>query len=498
MQSNSFRKNETPLSKHERNKKVLTPPLLKIPKLKINSWRNDRLPEMLWAVLVIGNIQRTDALEFFRYIAKFVDKHPDCFDVSITGIAQLPSDKRRLFIKHFTSYSSVINDILRPMLLFPQLPGFADWKKVLPEPIPDKDWKQLGMGVALASAHQTQEATDCRWIRFLCMVFGGKMRFHKDMAGRVEELLKYPNLGDMTSVRPFIRSTEATLEANSHNTFIWAPYFWDYCFEHTQHGKDVDLFKKIEDRKKHLFTDYEHTKNNYFEENELLRRKLFEHFLKTKKSSVLDARHDAAFGLSLYALSMFSEIVCYGANSGILGRLGLRALVEVYITFAYLLKNEKDKPDIWGVYRAHGYGQAKLVHLTAKELKTTMNSIELDVMEYIAGEDFFGEFVPINLGHWDSGDLRQMAEEAGLKDVYRKYYAYTSGFIHGNWAAVRESQYQTCMNPTHRLHCIPHGELSFLPSVTNDAVEIVNSVFACLSLAYPDISVRIKTYDQHI
>lgn len=33
-------------------------------------------------------------------------------------------------------------------------------------------------------------------------------------------------------------------------------------------------------------------------------------------------------------------------------------------------------------------------------------------MDFIANEDIWVEFVPINLGHWDSGTLRTMAEES--------------------------------------------------------------------------------------
>ncbi|HXK70956.1 MAG TPA: hypothetical protein PK455_06630 [Caldisericia bacterium] len=57
------RRNESKLSYHKQFKKELKPPLLQI-NLTPSSWVDKRLPEMLWAVLVIGNIERKIALNF--------------------------------------------------------------------------------------------------------------------------------------------------------------------------------------------------------------------------------------------------------------------------------------------------------------------------------------------------------------------------------------------------------------------------------------------------
>ena len=57
------RRNESKLSYHKQFKKELKPPLLQI-NLIPSSWVDERLPEMLWAVLVIGNIERKIALNF--------------------------------------------------------------------------------------------------------------------------------------------------------------------------------------------------------------------------------------------------------------------------------------------------------------------------------------------------------------------------------------------------------------------------------------------------
>jgi len=118
------------------------------------------------------------------------------------------------------------------------------------------------------------------------------------------------------------------------------------------------------------------------------------------------------------------------------------------------------------------------------------------VLLNIANEDKWLEFVPINLGHWESANLRKMSEEIGLKETYDKFYNYTSGFIHANWGGIRESVFEKCLNPLHRFHNIPTAtSLSFLSNVTDDSLEILNNILECLSIAYPKFTFRINKSD---
>ena len=91
------KKNESTLKDHTQHKKELNPPFLSNGfNMTMSSWFNDRLPEMLWAVLVIGNLEREDALIFFRHVANFVEKNKECWDITITGISELIVKKEKI------------------------------------------------------------------------------------------------------------------------------------------------------------------------------------------------------------------------------------------------------------------------------------------------------------------------------------------------------------------------------------------------------------------
>lgn len=496
-ENNDKKKIESDLKDHKQFKKELIPPFLQIKGMTSFSWCYERLPELLWAILIVGDIERDIALNYFRYIAKFVEENPDCSDITISGISKLPIAKLKDFIKYFTNWSNKINILMRPMLLFPELPGISEWEEVLDKPEIDKDWKRIASGINKTYWHQSQEATDCRWIKALCRILGGKMHFPQSMESKVREIFEYPNYGDMRKVRPSIRALEMIPNLDEDEDKLnWVNHFWEHSFKSTSCVFVENPEEVIKKRKKEIDVEIKEKGKYYFKEVENVRIKLIEHFFSTSETSTINSRYEGAFGLTLYGISLFLEIICYKLSFSITGRITLRALVETYITLAYLLKKEQDEPKVWDDYRIYGTGQIKLIYLKLKEMEKKAGCVKIDKMEDIANEDKWLEFVPINLGHWESANLRKMSEEIGLKETYDKFYNYTSGFIHANWGGIRESVFEKCLNPLHRFHNIPTAtNLSFLSNVTDDSLEILNNILECLSIAYPKFTFRINKSD---
>jgi len=481
------RKNETKLSGHRRKKKELRPPLADIgatPK----SWLNDRMPDMLWAVLAIGEWKRERALDFFRHVIAFVGEHQEAFDITLTGISALPADKRDALVHHMCKWDQAVTNVFRPLLLFPDLPGLADWQRHLGTPDPQPDWTRLADSLPAVFDHQSQEATDCRWVKFMCRVVAGQVHFPIEMKEQVEELRDYPNRGDMRGVRPTIRSAElAFAETETRN---WPAHFWDYAFANTgclPANKYARVSRGAIDRER------ETIKRHYFKECVRVSHAIIDHAVLTASTSAPDPRHEGSFGLAYYASVLVSELLVYRLTPSVVGRLTLRTLVEIYITFAYLLT--KDDPEVWTAYRTHGAGQAKLVYLKLQELASKPMSIDEATMENIANEDLWQEFVIINLGHWDGTDLRRMSDEAGVKEVYDKFYTWSSGYVHATWAGVRDVAYENCLNPLHRFHRFPAVSFPLLPSVLHDSIEVFNGILGFLGQAYPEFDDRIGLED---
>jgi Family of unknown function (DUF5677) len=182
----------------------------------------------------------------------------------------------------------------------------------------------------------------------------------------------------------------------------WSQAFWQECLRETS-CMPARLTMPADESD----FDYEPAKQRWGE----IYAGLAEHFFETLETTGIDARHDAVFGLALYAMSLVASSMRPHSTRPS-GRHLLRSLAEVHITLAYLVS--KDEPELWETYRAFGTGQAKLAFLKLVEGERTdlPRHVDVDLLERLANEDMWQEFVEIDFGHWTGTTVRKMAEEA--------------------------------------------------------------------------------------
>src|ERR1035438_6163431 len=196
----------TPLEKHTRQGSILIPPLARMGASTV-SWMNDRLPEMVWAALIIAGLGRSDALIVFRHLIQEIADSSDrdaLSNVWLSDFAKLPPNLRE-FVLDVLTEDLRTKRALSPLLLFDSLPARSDWQSRLPEPH-EGSIGLLMHAVGLTLFHQTQEATDCRWISVAALVVSGRFQLPTDED--IRQILEYPNYGDQRQVRPMIRATE--------------------------------------------------------------------------------------------------------------------------------------------------------------------------------------------------------------------------------------------------------------------------------------------------
>lgn len=482
--------NISTIDQHKRVGSKLVPPLAQIPKMTTSSWMDHHMPEMLWAILLVGVLERRHYLNLLRKVAvrcrswfvregeEIVEKQvPDpetSLDFSIvvdqTKLAEVTDEEFHDFISiplaHPLGYAA-----LRPILLIDDLPGIARWKREIDvEPTRD-DWNTLALAIAKVLDHQSEASTDIRWFKVIIAIISGRMQFPESFAERLEEFRLFPDKGDMRSVRPSIRSMEMVLR-RSHPA-EWIGKFW------AQALRDTRCIDPSEGQG-YTFNDTGIDPDTLY----AARDSIIERFRRNIRAERVDARLDSAFGLVLYALSILEEIGMHRIHTRIVGAVALRSLAEVCITFQYLAHT--DSPAMWQSYRVYGAGQAKLAFLkTQQEYGDLPNFLDESTLHSIANEDTWQEYVDIDVGHWASSNLRKLATDCGAKDMYDKYYDWSSSFIHGNWAAVRDTNFVSCHNPLHRLHRIPRVAHRSLNSVEPDAIRLANDMIAVLENLFP-------------
>lgn len=120
----------------ENGKKKLVPPLMQVEGVQLVSWANDKLPDMLWAALILETLPRNEALTLFRQIIakarNFIDRE-DIF-IQHTDLAKLTNADFDIIMSDALKHEKVTK-ALSSILLFEELPDKVHWERhIQPNP----------------------------------------------------------------------------------------------------------------------------------------------------------------------------------------------------------------------------------------------------------------------------------------------------------------------------------------------------------------------------
>lgn len=197
--------------------------------------------------------------------------------------------------------------------------------------------------------------------------------------------------------------------------------------------------------------------------------------------------HEVAGALMARQVTLAIEIVkCPTIWNGHVAPIILRAMADVYISLAWVLRDPEDRCKRFIHY---GLGQEKLqLEQRRAELATREPSAnEVEVLEAI--EDWINSqratfLTEVNLGSWSGISIRKMAEEAECLDFYNFVYAPFSACAHSMWHHIARYNLRQCQNPLHRYHWVPAiGEAPIDPYYLYLAAKYLGKTFATLDRA---------------
>ncbi len=454
------------LKSHKYKKGLIQPPMNRIPNQQPVSWTNDRLPEYLWLGLILMSYDRTEGIEKVGRILKEIAKINDTLlQPKLSIILSLSISEQEKIYKIIIN--EVNSKILAPLSVIYRYIHYPTFNKFFN--VHDMFLKEriviLNDAIKRYYMHQSDEATDLRFVILFMMVFQKKLHLPKEMA---ESLFEYPYISHedekMKSTRPMIRATEMTDISNSKNKkFI--NYFWKEIGLKIDCSTIVIGFKNEEsivDYKVYIL-DFQKKLNHLINEQ--------------KEKLLMDDKFDVVVGTTTYALKIFNDMVEKELDDSILGRHAYRTILEAYINIKYLLKIESEHPNIWEDYKLYGIGKYKLPLLKEREstrVKDNTHFVE-PIVDIIINEILWEEFIDIDLRYFDKKKIKEKFEEVGEKDLYEILYEYDNNFIHGFWGAVRESSMLHCDNESHRNHSIPDvGFEQKMASVNHDIYKIID------------------------
>jgi hypothetical protein len=435
---------------------------------------------VLWAALLVSALPRQQYMKYLCSVAKAAMAFREIKEVYLDHSAIAAISREHFSVLFGTVLSdSAAREALSPLLVLDELPDQAHWRTALVTRDEDTSWSAIAAAIWECYDRRAQAAIDIRWVRVMFLALQHRIVFPKgEMEEIVEMLCEYPN----GSEPEWAGATIGALEGATEQMFSvnWSDTFWGECLHKTR-----CLIPEFEPPEAETGFDYEANKIRWGE----IYGALFEHFQQTTSTTDVDPRHDGAFGLAFYGMSLVVSMM-RPFSTRPSGRHLLRSLAEVYITIAYLAA--KDDPNLWRMYREYGTGQSKLtfLKLIERDWETLPQHIKVERLEFLANKDRWDELVSIDLGHWARLNVRRMAEESGAKDVYDGCYDWPSGFVHGHWGAVRDSVFGLCGNPLHRFHRIPRPMRVDMEDICPDAIGIMNRILDTVDRCYPSYTLR--------
>ena len=207
------------LDTHRRQGGNLVTPLNGLgPNVQRISWRDLGVVDMLWAVLLRGNLERDHCLRLFREVVVNARENMQGRKDTFVTHSVLGALKDATFDQMLSPIfsDSAAREFLRPVLFFDCLPDRRHWQRHLKIPDPATHSTPLLKAVALSTDHQSLESTDIRWFKVMYLIIACEklqlpMAADDESESMVEELRLYPDCGDQKKVRPLIRSMEMTL-----------------------------------------------------------------------------------------------------------------------------------------------------------------------------------------------------------------------------------------------------------------------------------------------
>ncbi|PFE48190.1 hypothetical protein CN318_29755 [Bacillus cereus] len=459
--------------------------------LSLNSWAKDRLPEYIWIALIHCHYGRSESISILhRILKKFMDNSIEIGRPKLSSILSLDNERKSNALQII--YDEVDKYVLSPLTLIlrrKNYPEFNDFFYINEMKVEDKI-NRINHVMKNYIDHQSYEATDLRYMVIMNLVMNGSIAVSSDLDIAPDAIMYYPTHDHdeeiMKMYRPSIRSLEGLDVEETNNEF-------------------VSLFKKelaMVTQCNPVYTSLSNSNNANPINDDLIidiSKALELNVSLNKESLITDSKYEVMIGSIYYSLKIFKEILELGQVSSILGRHGIRTIIEVYIMMKYMVNQEQGNSDIWYEYKLYGIGKYKMILLKSRESNNEIEHLVEPIVDAIVNEIQSEEFTDVDLTYFDKKGIREKCILVNEKLLYDLYYDYDTNYTHGLWGAVRESAMLVCDNPSHYYHNVPdtnfHQKLS---SVAKDFEFVFFKLLSVFNQQYELPDWFLKKYREKI
>ena len=396
------------LSEHIFKKGKFITPFNNLPMVKEfedeKSWAYGRMPEYLWIGLILNHYGRDEGLRKSYNIISLLHKlAPNLYTARLSEILKLDTDVQEALFEYVVSIGA--KEVLNPLTVFltvSKAPTFAKYF-YCPNVSASERCETLVFTMSRIADHQSNDATDIRFVVLYFSVLSGKLHLHQS---QIDLLRSYPVCDhadeSMRMIRPTVRATEMTILTFEKVDSLFLKEFWRCVSEMT----DCNIFVTKFPSENREFTAYMERLHELF-------GYLSDLFVTT---APLDEKMVVLLGLATYSYKRLKEIYELRAFNSIAGRSCVRVMIEDYIMMKYLVKNEQSHDNIWREYQLYGIGLYKLVLSRYREFKASGEShFDEKYIELLVNEFKSEEFIDMDTKYFDKQNIRLKAESVNEK-----------------------------------------------------------------------------------
>ncbi len=197
---------------------------------------------------------------------------------------------------------------------------------------------------------------------------------------------------------------------------------------------------------------------------------------------------DVILGLSARQYQLWSvAVMSASVATAPVYPLILRGLADATITGAWIVRH----PEAARAFKLYSAGRLKLLSAHWAEYGSGDSWAEqyAEQLKDIASSEQWSELLPVELGSWSGKDVRSMAIECDLKEMYDTAYSPLSAEAHAEWMTLRGQYMRLCEEELHRSHWLPlfdrSSRLAGMPGLATRYLSV--SIESCL----PALGLRI-------
>lgn len=468
----------TKLSEHKFSKGVFVTPFHSILSMREledeKSWAYGRMPEYLWIGLILKYFGREEGfIKLNGIISVLHHLAPELSTARLSQILKLDSDIQKEFYKFIVQIGA--GEALAPLTIYlttSKAPIFAEYFYSREQSI-EYRCKKIVQTMNDIMYHQSNEATDIRFIALYIYLVSGKLHIQKNQADLLSAYPKTKHEDEiMHTARPLVRSMEIIVLTFEETETEYLKGFWRCVSEMT----DCNIFVIDITKENRNITQY-------MESLYKVQSYLSDLFV---VSEPLNEKMNVLIGLFTYSYKIMKEVYEHQLFNSISGRSCVRTMIEVYIMMKYLVKNEANHDNIWRDYQLYGIGAYKMLLTKYRDAGNSEEThFNPKYIEILVNEFKDEDFIDIDTRYFNKKNIREKAEGVDEKRLYGLHYDYDSSFEHGLCGAVRESSLLKCDNPAHRYHCVPDIEDKItLQSVLPDCIMVMKKTVSFLNDVY--------------